>query len=317
MMKKINSVTLIILFFWLIFGCVYNVSACTSQNPVAESATFGSYIVQKDTPVGTVIASTKSVAVGGLTFGNCLSSGTVFTKMVYGAATKSSLKDVYLTNIPGIGIRSKLYGTYAYFNAPPTGTSQGGGATFTNTSGSTVELIAIGPVSSGELTPGPVGVVYFNETPTINSYTVNISGGTINSAECSITNKNINITLDDVLEADLTSVNSTAKPKSFDLGLDCKTGAKVNVKLTGVANTDTSAAGVLQLSNAGGTGVAKGVGIQIIYNNAPLDLNKNIVLITSNGGQEALPFTAQYFQTKSTVTTGSANATATLEVTYQ
>jgi type 1 fimbria pilin len=46
-------------------------------------------------------------------------------------------------------------------------------------------------------------------------------------------------------------------------------------------------------------------------------LNNNIVLKTSAGGQETFPFTAQYYQTKSSVTSGAANATATLNLTYQ
>ena len=51
----------------------------------------------------------------------------------------------------------------------------------------------------------------------------------------------------------------------------------------------------------------------------PLKLDNNIVLKTSAGGQEFPPgtFTARYFQTKDNVTAGSANATATLNITYQ
>lgn len=317
-MKTKKIINAAILSLGITLGVVHTASACTSMNPVAETATLGTYIVQRDTPIGTVIASVKSVAVGGTIYGNCNTPGTVYTKMVYGTATKSSISDVYLTNIPGIGIRAKLYGGYSTFNSPATVTVENvGKATYINNSGSSVELILIGTPSSGTLTPGRVGVVTFNETPTIESYVLNIAGGTINAVDCSITNKNINITLDDVLAADLTSINSTAKPKDFDPGLNCQSGAKVNVKLTGTKNTDTSAPGVLQLSNAGSAGVAKGVGIQMLYNHEPLELNKNILLKTSNGGQETFTFTAQYFQTQSTVTTGSANATTTLEITYQ
>ncbi|MNH37426.1 Fimbria adhesin protein precursor [compost metagenome] len=87
--------------------------------------------------------------------------------------------------------------------------------------------------------------------------------------------------------------------------------------MTGTQNTDTSTTGVLQLTNAGAANVAKGVGIQILYNNTPLALNNNIVLKTSAGGQETFPFVAQYYQTRNPVSTGSANATMTLNLTYQ
>jgi type 1 fimbria pilin len=40
-------------------------------------------------------------------------------------------------------------------------------------------------------------------------------------------------------------------------------------------------------------------------------------LKNSAGGQETFPITARYIQTKDKVTAGSANATATLNITYQ
>lgn len=119
------------------------------------------------------------------------------------------------------------------------------------------------------------------------------------------------------MAANLTAIGNTAKPKEFNVGLTCDAGTRVNAMLTGVQNTDTSTAGVLQLTGAGSAEVASGVGIQILYNNTPLALNNNIVLKTSAGGQETFPFTAQYYQTKNTVKTGSANAIATLNITYQ
>lgn len=160
-----------------------------------------------------------------------------------------------------------------------------------------------------------VGNIYVDDNVTAVQNT--ISAVNIISAACSINTPNISVPLEDVLAGSLTSIGSTAKPKAFNVGLSCNAGARVNAMLTGVQNTDNSATGVLQLSNAGSEGVATGVGIQILYNNAPMALNKNIVLKTSVGGQEMLPFAAQYYQTKSSVTSGSANATATLNLTYQ
>ncbi|HDS5029757.1 fimbrial protein [Enterobacter kobei] len=57
--------------------------------------------------------------------------------------------------------------------------------------------------------------------------------------------------------------------------------------------------------------------MQIVYNGAPLMLNNRIVLKTSSGGQETFPLTARYYQTRTTVSTGTANASATLNLTYQ
>lgn len=313
-MKIITSV---LLGLGSIFSFIHQASACIGYSTVYETATFGNITVQRDTPIGSVIAKASSPITYMKTWGDCKTQGTVYLKMMYGTPTKSSISDVYLTNIPGIGIRSMLYGSYAYFNSPSTAKSQGNSASFSDSSGTTVELVMIGPVSSGQLESGPVGEVSFDQNPSWPAYQISISGGTINAVDCNIANKNINVTLDDILAVDLKAINSTAKPKNFDPGLDCKAGAKINVKLTGVKNTDTSALGVLQLTNAGSAGVAQGVGIQVLYNNVPLELNKNMLLKTSAGGLETFPFTVQYYQTKDTVTTGSANATATLEMTYQ
>ena len=64
-------------------------------------------------------------------------------------------------------------------------------------------------------------------------------------------------------------------------------------------------------------GTAEGVGVQLVYNTIPLQLNNRILLKQSAGGQEAFPLTARYYQTRAVVKPGSANATATLNVTYQ
>ncbi len=77
---------------------------------------------------------------------------------------------------------------------------------------------------------------------------------------------------------------------------------------------DTS---VLALNGQGTPGTADGVGIQMLYNNVPLQLNNRIVLKRSAGGQETFPLVARYYQTRSVVRPGSANATATLNITYQ
>jgi type 1 fimbria pilin len=46
-------------------------------------------------------------------------------------------------------------------------------------------------------------------------------------------------------------------------------------------------------------------------------MNSRLFLRQSAGGQETLPLTARYYQTLTRVESGSANASATLNVTYQ
>lgn len=71
------------------------------------------------------------------------------------------------------------------------------------------------------------------------------------------------------------------------------------------------------INRSGNAGTAKGVGVQLLYNGSPLVMNGRLLLKQSAGGQETLPLTARYYQTLTTVESGSANASATLTITYQ
>lgn len=73
----------------------------------------------------------------------------------------------------------------------------------------------------------------------------------------------------------------------------------------------------MALTGQGMTGTAKGVGVQLLYNGTPLVLNSRLLLKQSSGGLETLPFTARYYQTLTSVESGAANASATLNLTYQ
>lgn len=121
----------------------------------------------------------------------------------------------------------------------------------------------------------------------------------------------------DILISKFTGTGVTAGDKSFDLGLTCDKDAKINVSLAGTQNTDTTETSVLALTSAGQTGTATGVGVQLLYGGVPLKINTNLLLKTSAGGQETLPLTARYYQTKTAVGTGQANSSATLNITYQ
>nr|WP_227657198.1 fimbrial protein [Citrobacter amalonaticus] len=102
-----------------------------------------------------------------------------------------------------------------------------------------------------------------------------------------------------------------------NLKLDCDADANINVTLTGTQNPDTADDSVLELSNQGDDKVAAGIGVQLLYNDTPLELNKMLNLKRSAGDQESFPITARYIQTKDKVRAGQANATATLNLTYQ
>lgn len=102
-----------------------------------------------------------------------------------------------------------------------------------------------------------------------------------------------------------------------NLALNCGAGSNINISLNGIQNPDVSTTSVLALTGQGNADVAKGVGVQLLYNGTPLVLNNRIVLKQSAGGQETFPITARYYQTKTSVLPGKANTAATLDLTYQ
>ena len=115
---------------------------------------------------------------------------------------------------------------------------------------------------------------------------------------------------------DFTAINSVSDMTDTEnLNINCDSGANINVTLNGTQNADSTDPSILALSP--GQSFATGVGVQLLYNNQPLVLNNLLNLKTSTGGQESFPITARYIQIKDTVTPGTANATATLNITYQ
>ena len=99
-------------------------------------------------------------------------------------------------------------------------------------------------------------------------------------------------------------------------GLTCAAGTNITVSLSGIQNPDSANTSVMALTGQGNAGTAKGVGVQLIYNGAPLAMNSRL-FCDSLPGQETLPLTARYYQTLTRVESGSANASATLNLTYQ
>lgn len=287
----------------------------------------GTIYVSPDMPIGSVLYQGTSTA-GSVMDDYCSNPVTVTPTMAYLSSQISSYgNNVYETSVDGIGIRVSFSGVY---RSPGTDIQMPGVPMSLPTVISglpaygirgidgyiTVTLIKTGPVSGGVM---PAGVVMRLSIAgvTVGEPTASIGSVVVIGSTCKVTNENIQIKLDDILASKMSGVGSTYNPKNFNVGLNCDPGARVSATLRGNDNPDTSVDGVLQLSNAGGDDVADGVGIQILNNNVPMPLDQLISLRTFTTTQETLPFTVRYYQTKSDIKTGKANATATLEITYQ
>ncbi|MGL5387208.1 MAG: fimbrial protein [Serratia sp. (in: enterobacteria)] len=312
-------------------------ASCTSSSGGNWSPS-GNLTYQRDQPIGSW-GSSKFGVTGAYQFscvGDSAADRDAYLTLSVASSPVPGYTDVYPTNNPGVGVR--------YNFAINSGSSSFCPVQFDDhivnsvrnytchilannrpamSFGSSVEFVKLATaVTSGPITYIPQVTVAYALNGQSGSWNLPIMwNGSANVnlliTACTINSSSILVPLDDVMASSLTSVGSIAKPASFNVALQCNAGARINVQLNGTQNTDSSASGVLQLTNAGGAGVAKGVGIQILYNGTAMQLNNNMVLKTSSGGQETFPFTARYYQTKATVTAGSANAIATLNLTYQ
>ncbi len=188
-----------------------------------------------------------------------------------------------------------------------------GGSNFTR-----LEFIKLNQTNSGNLTTGRW--TFFEIRNQYYVMYLNVTGGSISSVACSITTPTLTFPIGDISASSFGTTVGTIPSggqNTQNLGLNCNAGANINVTLQGTQNPDVGTTSVLALTGQGNADVASGVGVQLVYNGSPLVLNNRIVLKRSAGGQETFPITARYYQTKTSVTTGKANASATLDLTYQ
>ncbi|CAI0832486.1 Type-1A pilin [Serratia quinivorans] len=325
LIQKIAPIcTLLLLALWgngQAFGYCYFSSTYTTL-PMRLTLP-ASLIVQRDTPAGTVIwTSNQSTSTGSGTNIYCTTEPYIeATKYLTAPSLVKNYTDIYQTTIPGIGFRVRNQGTYTRWDAVPTSISYTPvDSNWSYTENKYIffkmELIYVGGDTSGKLSfASPLASL---TTGSVTAGQLYVDGSTtVTKVACSLSSSSINVPLGDVLISKFTGVGISTGDQTFNLGLTCDKEAKINVSLAGTQNADTSEISVLALTSAGQTGTASGVGVQLLYGGVPLKINTNILLKTSAGGQETLPLTARYYQTKATVGTGQANSSATLNITYQ
>ena len=293
--------------------------SCTTIIPQISTLSVGTINVQRDAPVGTVVFSGAATYTGSYLTG-CSNPLMLGFSMRYNNATLSSYGNhVYNTNISGIGIR---FSSNYVFENPANTFSYNAQTSYVDWYGGKIELVVTGPVSSGVLTPGVIGVVTLQGSDGVyrDGLTTQLTSGTINALACSITTPQLTFPIGDISASVFgTAIGTTptGAQNTQNLGLTCTPGTNISVSLGGIQNPDSSNTSVMALTGQGMTGTAKGVGVQLLYNGTPLVLNSRLLLKQSSGGQETLPLTARYYQTLTSVESGAANASATLNLTYQ
>ncbi|MCS3601733.1 type 1 fimbria pilin [Buttiauxella sp. BIGb0471] len=299
-------------------------AACQTLNNWLSVVSAGNIVVQRDTPVGALIATVPTQAAEVLE-ATCVTAlgGKAIGQFDYMGGLPTFIPNVYSTNIPGVGLSIVgLTGGQSTMQSPPkTYDIAMSSGTITNLwSGNpqVLKFYKVGNISSGNLVPGRVGhQSLVDDGGTIRE--IQLAGGSVTQVACSINTPNLVFPLGEVpLSTFGNTIGFTPDMSSTqNLGLQCDAGANINVSLNGIQNPDGSDPSVLALNNQGGDDVASGIGIQLLYNDVPLLLNNNIVLKNSTGGVESFPLKARYIQTKTAVTAGDASTSATLQLTYQ
>lgn len=179
------------------------------------------------------------------------------------------------------------------------------------------ELVKISATTgSGALTTGALTqTLVAGET---NIYHFSVGGGAVQTVACSVTNPNISVTMGNAKNTDFSGAGSTSGEAGFNINLNCD--AATNVKMTispGSAGAENAANGVLKLDNPGPDS-ASGVGVQLLYNSAPVPLGTRMTIATTSAdGAYDIPLKARYIQTAAQIVPGKADANATFTMTYQ
>lgn len=253
------------------------------------------------------------------------------------------------TNITGLGVRVTAQNQAGpYDGAMPIDNDWHNGDRGSdhnlNNSQYKVEFVALGgPISSGQLSFGsPLAQVEFRESSShsangdvASNVALTNTNVAIKAMGCNADVSSISFAFGTLKVADFDSATRIAAPDTQSVILTCESGTNVSLSLSA-----TTAAGnngnntVFALNGEGGTDVAGGIGVQLGlqssgYNSGSngLPLNQNITLFTSSrngstyssggtGAQEQLIFSASYFKTGALVTAGSANASASITLTY-
>lgn len=182
-----------------------------------------------------------------------------------------------------------------------------------------IAFIKTGTITPGSFYSGQIAAYIGNQggggwQPEIPLY---MGGGNVivMQQSCDLLTPELNVSLGDYLTTDFTAINSTTPMKPVHILLNCPSNVRVITSVDATADTATRKPGAIKLSSGGATGVA----VQLLDKNGlGININQQFdVDTTTDAGVYDFNWKARYLQTRSTVTTGNANATATLALSYE
>lgn len=310
---------------FLILWCSMSNATCTYSNnftPKNINQNLGSFSLQRDAPTGTTITDINiSSGWDANTYLAYCSSASTGLWTLQNGILASGFPHTYNTNVNGVGIKvlSGLNNNDDhYYDNPPRADQWGGEGSWHGNwaMGFEVTLIKTGPITSG----GDIGsfIAQFtleDQNGALTPFTLHVTGGQVNLLACSIDTPELNISMGDHFTTEFTEVGHVTEETKVPIKLNCNSGARINAVITANEDSSTSQQGVIKLNDGGASGIA----VQFLdKNDNGLKLNQNFVVdTTTNDGEYDFNWTARYLQTQKVVTTGDANALATLTLTYE
>ena len=276
------------------------------------------------------IGSVMSIAAGSGVDVSC-SGGATYTYLKFGTPLElSDIPDVYKTNVPGIGIKvwDDFGGTVVVGNDLKRwynpGNNFSGDAFLTNIK---MQYYVIGPVETGTVSL-PIIVEAW-----INNSTASTSGGArynvlnwngsadITGYACETPDIQVNIGTHD---RGIFIQNATSPTKSFDFKINnCPSGiAKVSYLFKPAPGVNIVGTGNNQYLTLDSSSTAKGLGIQVLYengNNVPFNTKTPLTGYNTAGGSFTIPMKARYIRTRDVgdVEVGTASTTVEFEMWYE
>ncbi|MBR7531992.1 fimbrial protein [Klebsiella michiganensis] len=282
---------------------------------------FGNVVVQRDAPIGSVLATAVTGAYNsGNPIAGCTREAWTARWELTQWGTLSGYGDgVYNTNLVGVGLRltTAQSGKVLPYEASYPYNAGGSWASISG-DGIKGELIKTGDITSGTLTDGTLA-----RASVVNQFyfaNVTLNGtNTVTAAACSVTSVDEPVQLGDHNKQEFSGVGYTTEWKAFNIVLDCNKSAHIYVQIDATRDA-SNAPGVMAIDSESGSTAATGVGVQLYFvpDNSAAQFGQVKDYYTSpNGGMETVQLKARYYQTASAVTTGPANATATFTLTYK
>ncbi|HED2284989.1 fimbrial protein [Klebsiella pneumoniae] len=278
---------------------------------------FGNVVIQRDAQVGSTIATAITGPYnGGNGIAGCQREAwTARWELTQWGTLSGYGNGVYNTNLPGVGLRLSFASTgrvLPYEISYP----YSAGGTWLSIPGDGIkgELIKTGDITSGTLT----GSVLARASVVNQFYFANVTlngTNTVKSEACTVTTPSVDVPMGDHDKSEFSGAGSSTDWVSFDIGLSCDVGARINVRIDATADASAGSQGVMLIDSGG----ASGVGIQLHYrpDDAAVQYGQERFYWQSVYGDEIVQLKARYYQTAGSITPGAANGTATFTLSYK